>query len=138
MAGTDAGRPRPLARNHPAVFNRLDKLVNRGRRVQTRTVFWFFSLYMVAGMRRFRRGLLRHERTVASQRLADARHRDGTERLSSCRGNPKCRRLVKGYSDTAARGNSRFERVLQSVPQLISKPDSAGWLRRLTTARARR
>jgi len=121
--------------NHPAVFNRLDKLVNRGRRVQTRTVFWFFSLYMVGGMRRFRRGLLRHEKELA--------HLNGWLKLvteTAPKDYPlpveilKCRRLVKGYSDTAARGNSRFERVLQSVPQLIGKPDSAGWLRRLTTA----
>ncbi|HEV2575056.1 MAG TPA: indolepyruvate oxidoreductase subunit beta family protein [Beijerinckiaceae bacterium] len=135
VAGTmPAGLGRWLE-NHPAVFNRLDKLVNRGRRVQTRTVFWFFSLYMVAGMRRFRRGLLRHERELS--------HLNGWLKLvteTAPKDYPlaveilKCRRLVKGYSDTAARGNSRFERVLSNVPQLIGKPDSAGWLRRLTAA----
>ena len=45
-----------------------------------------------------------------------------------------CRRLVKGYSDTHARGESKFDRVLSAAPGLVGKPDSAGWLRRLRTA----
>jgi indolepyruvate ferredoxin oxidoreductase beta subunit len=45
-----------------------------------------------------------------------------------------CRRLVKGYSDTHVRGTSKFDRLVSSVPQLIGKPDSAGWLRRLRLA----
>ncbi|MDH7797579.1 MULTISPECIES: indolepyruvate oxidoreductase subunit beta family protein [unclassified Beijerinckia] len=121
--------------NHPSVFNRLDKLVNRGRRVQTRTIFWFLSLYMVAGLRPFRRRLLRHQKELAHLNswlalATDTAPKDYDLAVEVL----KCRRLVKGYSDTMARGNSRFERVLQSVPQLIGKPDSAGWLRRLTTA----
>jgi indolepyruvate ferredoxin oxidoreductase beta subunit len=42
--------------------------------------------------------------------------------------------LVKGYSDTHARGQSKFDRVLSAVPVLTGRPDSAAWLRRLRQA----
>jgi indolepyruvate ferredoxin oxidoreductase beta subunit len=45
-----------------------------------------------------------------------------------------CRRLVKGYSDTHSRGQSKFDRVLSAVPMLTARPDSAAWLRRLRQA----
>jgi indolepyruvate ferredoxin oxidoreductase beta subunit len=41
---------------------------------------------------------------------------------------------VKGYSDTLARGTSKFDRVTAMVPFLAGKPDGAAWLRRLKEA----
>ncbi|MEJ2431657.1 MAG: indolepyruvate oxidoreductase subunit beta family protein, partial [Pseudolabrys sp.] len=52
----------------PALFKRLDGFVNRGRRVRTGTIRWFLLLYVLGGMRRFRRGTLRH--------AVEAAHRD--------------------------------------------------------------
>ena len=49
----------------PGLFKALDRLVNRGRRVQTGTVRWFLPLYLLGGLKRFRRGTLRHSREVA-------------------------------------------------------------------------
>ncbi|MDH3452609.1 MAG: indolepyruvate oxidoreductase subunit beta family protein, partial [Gammaproteobacteria bacterium] len=40
----------------------LRRLVDRGRRVRTDTLWWFSLLSMVAGMRRWRRSSLRHQR----------------------------------------------------------------------------
>ena len=45
-----------------------------------------------------------------------------------------CRRLVKGYSDTHARGMSKFDRVLSALPLLENRADGADWLRRLRQA----
>ncbi len=45
-----------------------------------------------------------------------------------------CRRLVKGYSDTHARGLSKFDRVMSAVPLLEKRDDGAIWLDRLTRA----
>ena len=45
-----------------------------------------------------------------------------------------CRRLVKGYSDTHARGLSKFDRVLAEVPFVAGRVESAAWLRRLKEA----
>ena len=44
------------------------------------------------------------------------------------------RRLVKGYSDTHARGESKFDRVIGAVPLLAPRADGADWMRRLRDA----
>jgi indolepyruvate ferredoxin oxidoreductase beta subunit len=46
----------------------------------------------------------------------------------------KCRRLVKGYSDTHARGLSKFDRVLEAVALVAGREDAAEWVRRLREA----
>ena len=119
----------------PGLVRWLDRVVNRGRRVRTGTLLPFLVLYGLAGAKGMRRGSLRHRRegehiahwlqvvtAVASQDYDLA-----VEALA-------CRRLVKGYSDTHARGLSKFDRVLAEVPHLAGRPDSAVWLRRLKDA----
>lgn len=119
----------------PGLVRGLDRLVNRGRRVRTGTLFWFLGLYAIAGARGLRRGSLRHQReaehiahwldvvTAAAPHDYDL----AVEALT-------CRRLVKGYSDTHARGLSKFDRLLAEVPFLLGRADSAAWLRRLKEA----
>lgn len=118
--------------NRPALFARLDRMVNRGRRVKTGTIFWFSGLYLIAGLRSRRRGSLRHHREVI--------HREAwlEKALSALPRNYDlavevlgCRRLVKGYSDTHSRGLSKFDRVLSALPILLEREDGAAWLRRL-------
>ena len=46
----------------------------------------------------------------------------------------RCRRLVKGYSDTHARGLSKFDRVMAAVTALSAREDGAVWLDRLKRA----
>src|SRR5262249_13200001 len=93
----------------PRLFAALERRGHRGRRVRSGTITWFALLYAIAGLRRWRRGTLRHQRELAhmqrwlDQALAAAR-RDpalGAELLET-------HRLVKGYSDTHDRGESRF------------------------------
>ena len=119
----------------PKLFRALDRIVNRGRRVETGTIRWFLPLYVVGGLKRFRRSTLRHEREVA--------HRDRwLERIRMVA--PKdydlaCellenRRLIKGYSDTHARGSSKFDRVMAVATRLEGRGDAADWMRRLRQA----
>jgi len=63
---------------------------------------------------------------VACEAL-EARYELGVETLA-------CRRLVKGYSDTHARGLSKFERVMAAVPTLAPREDGPEWLGRLKRA----
>jgi indolepyruvate ferredoxin oxidoreductase beta subunit len=119
----------------PGLFKALDRLVNRGRRVQTGTVRWFLPLYLLGGLKRFRRGTLRHSREVAHRdawldlaRTIAAKDYDLAVAILDAR------RLVKGYSDTHARGASKFDRVIAAVPRLAGRADAAQWLRRLCTA----
>jgi indolepyruvate ferredoxin oxidoreductase beta subunit len=130
--------PRKLGRfieARPKLFAALDRIVNRGWRVRSGTIPWFLALYLLAGAKRFRPGSLRHARELE--------HIEGWLGCA-CEVLPKdydlavevlrCRRLVKGYSDTHARGLSKFDRVLAAVPMLVGKPGGAAWLRRLVEA----
>ncbi len=119
----------------PGLFKAIDRLVNRGRRVQTGTVRWFLPLYVLGGLKRFRRGTLRHAREVG--------HRDAWLDLARATAAKdydlavailEARRLVKGYSDTHARGASKFDRVIAAAPRLAGRADAAQWLRRLVKA----
>jgi indolepyruvate ferredoxin oxidoreductase beta subunit len=121
--------------NRPALFRALDRIVNRSRRVKTTTLRWFLPLYFMAGMKRFRRGTLRHANEVAHRaawlaRVKTAAPRDydfAVELVNN-------RRLVKGYSDTHARGLSKFDRVMTASAKLEGRPDAADWVRRLREA----
>ncbi|MCF3932861.1 indolepyruvate oxidoreductase subunit beta family protein [Acuticoccus sp. M5D2P5] len=116
-------------------FDLVDAAVNRGRRIRTDRLRGFLPLYLVSAMRPVRRRLLRHRIEVAhledwlatAHRLAPTNYDLAVEVL-------RCRRLVKGYSDTHARGLSKFDRVLSALPLLEGRPDGADWLRRLREA----
>ena len=119
----------------PGVFKLLDRVVNRGRRIRPHTIKGYLMLAAVASLGPRRRQSLRHAREaahreiwlkIAAQALA-ANYDLGVEVLA-------CRRLVKGYSDTHARGMSKFDRVMSAVPRLCEREDGAAWLDRLKRA----
>lgn len=119
----------------PKMMKTLNRFIDRGRRIRTDTIFGFGMLWTIGGLRRWRRSLLRHKVETAHMRewlqLAEAeRGRDyalGVEVL-------KCRRLIKGYSDTHARGHSKFDKVLACLDLLRGRSDAADWIRRLREA----
>ncbi len=119
----------------PKLMKTLNRFVDRGRRIRTDTIHGFGMLWIIAGRRRFRRSLLRHKVEAAHMRdwlaLAESERAGnyalGVEVL-------KCRRLIKGYSDTHARGHSKFDRVLACLQLLKGRTDAAEWLRRLREA----
>jgi indolepyruvate ferredoxin oxidoreductase, beta subunit len=135
VCGTLPKRLGQWIEDRPRLFARLDGWVNRGRRVRTGTVFWFIGLYLVAALRGRRRGTLRHDRETAHREawlatasaLLSSNYDLALEAL-------ECRRLVKGYSDTHARGLSKFDKVMAAVPLLAAREDGAAWLRRLRQA----
>ena len=119
----------------PRLFQRLDRIVNRGRRVTTTSITWFLALYLLASMKRFRRGTLRHANETAHRdawlarvKAAAAKDYDLAVELVNTR------RLIKGYSDTHARGLSKFDRVMAAAAKLEGRPDAADWVRRLREA----
>jgi indolepyruvate ferredoxin oxidoreductase beta subunit len=135
VCGTLPKRLGEWIEGRPKLFAALDRLVNRGRRVNTGTVFWFVSLYLVSALRGTRRGTLRHHRErlhreawlATAAGLLSSNYDLAVEVLN-------CRRLVKGYSDTHARGQSKFDRVMTALPLLAAREDGADWLRRLCQA----
>ena len=119
----------------PALMARLNRFVDRGRRIRTDGIIGFGMLWALGGLRRWRRGLLRHKMEAEhlkawidlalKKKAVD--YELGVEVL-------KCRRLIKGYSDTHARGHSKFDRVLGCLPMLEGRSDAADWIRRLREA----
>lgn len=119
----------------PGLVTSLDRVVNRGRRVRTGTILWFLSLYGLAGLKRFRRGTLRYADEMRHiQAWLDLVVQTAATDYDVAVEAVACRRLVKGYSDTHARGASKFDRVIAAVPLLAGKPEGAAWVRRLKQA----
>ncbi|WP_027165963.1 indolepyruvate oxidoreductase subunit beta family protein [Mesorhizobium sp. WSM3224] len=121
--------------NRPKLAAFLDRRINRGRRIRTDSFTGFAMLWLIGGLRRWRRRLLRHRIEVEhlerwySLALGYVRedYALATEILN-------CRRLIKGYSDTHARAQSKFDRVLSALAMLKGRDDAADWIRRLGEA----
>lgn len=129
-----AGLGRGVERREWAV-RLTDRLFNRGRHIRTDRIGGFLSLYFVAGLRRWRRALLRHSREMAHVeawfKTAQARmNKDYALAVETLR----VRRLIKGYSDTHVRGLSKFDRVMGGAARLEGRDDAADWTRRLIDA----
>ncbi len=119
----------------PKWMGRIDRLFNRGRRIRTDRLRGFITLYLVAGLRGWRRRSLRH-------RIETDHLRAWLDQVEAYRAhNPalavevlRCRRLIKGYSDTHARGLSKFDRVLAGIATVAHRDDAVDWARRLREA----
>lgn len=119
----------------PKLAGWLDRRINHGRRVRTDSFAGFAALWFIGGLRSFRRKLLRHK--------VEAEHMERWYRLAL--GHVvadyalaveilNCRRLIKGYSDTHVRAQSKFDRVLSGLPLVKGRADAADWIRRLREA----
>jgi indolepyruvate ferredoxin oxidoreductase beta subunit len=115
----------------------LAPLFSKGRRIQTAHLGGFLMLYIVSGLRRWRRGTLRYrleqERIGAwlSQVASLASRSGGYDAAVEL---AECARLVKGYGDTHARGLKNYAIVSDAAQRLVDRPDLAGIIKRLRTA----
>ncbi|MBL9051754.1 MAG: indolepyruvate oxidoreductase subunit beta family protein [Tabrizicola sp.] len=120
---------------NPARMARIDRWFNKGRRLRTDSLRGFLMLYVLGGLKGWRLNTLRHAEEMAhldrwlgiATGYLPANYDLAVEVL-------RCRRLVKGYSDTHARGLSKFDRVLAAVALVKDRPDAADWARRLREA----
>lgn len=119
----------------PVWMKRLDRLFNKGRRIRTDSLRGFVMLYLVGGLRGWRRKTHRHalEQAHLQDWLSHAnaylpdRYDMAVEIL-------RCRRLIKGYSDTHARGLTKFDRVLEGARLVDTRDDGPEWVARLREA----
>ena len=119
----------------PKWMARLDRWFNRGRRIRTDTLRGFLPLYFLAGLRGYRRRTFRHAVEQAHLQawvalVEQYRQVDYALAVEVLR----CRRLIKGYSDTHARGLSKFDKVLAGIELVAGRDDAADWARRLRDA----
>jgi indolepyruvate ferredoxin oxidoreductase beta subunit len=107
----------------------------QGRVVQTSSIRGFLLLYLVAGLRRWRRASLRYEiETVRMHAWLDAILAAAPAEYELALAIAETARLVKGYSDTHARGVRNFEKLQRAATGLRGQPDAAARLRRLRDA----
>ena len=119
----------------PRLSAALDRVINKGRRIHTNKLRGFLALYLVAGLRRFRRNTLRHHREMQRlERWLAQVHRLAEMDYPLALEVVKNRRLVKGYSDTHERGDKKFQRVMDAAAQLVGRGDAADWVRKLREA----
>ena len=113
----------------------VDRLFNRGRRMRSDRLLPFLQLYALAGLRRWRRGTLRHavEQAHLKAWLDDALGQ-AAQNYDLAVELIRNRRLIKGYSDTHARGLGKFKRVREAIALVAGRADAADWARRLRMA----
>ena len=123
-----------IARN-PLWMARIDRWFGKGRRLRTDGVLAFSALYVIGGLKFWRRRTLRHAEEVA--------HLEGwlahvnahlPDRPDLAVEILRCRRLIKGYGDTHARGASKYDRVLAGIALVAAREDAAPWAARLREA----
>jgi len=119
----------------PKAMARLDRWFNKGRRLRTHKMGNFLMLYVLGGLRGYRRRTLRHKyeqehlaRWLDTVKAALAQDYAVAVELL------RCRRLIKGYSDTHARGLSKFDKVLAGADLVKGREDAAQWIARLREA----
>jgi indolepyruvate ferredoxin oxidoreductase beta subunit len=106
--------------------------------VQTHTLRGHLQLRAVAALRRWRRDNRRHAEETAHLdawlgAVELARHSDSALARELLR----CRRVIKGYSDTHARGSGRFDNLLRAAERLRGQPQASATLASLREAALR-
>jgi indolepyruvate ferredoxin oxidoreductase beta subunit len=106
-----------------ALMRKLLGLFAKPRHFRTNHLSGFLAFYLVAGLRRFRRGSLAfHEEQQQRQRWVDAVAALADADLAAARELAHCGRFVKGYSDTRERGLRRVNMIVEALEQ---RPRSA-------------
>lgn len=119
----------------PPVRAMLVRRIGRGLRVQPHTVRGQLTLQGLSALRRWRRRSQRHAVEMAHmgrwlQTVKDLMGGDPQLALELIR----CRRLVKGYSDTHARGEAKFDKLMRAAVLLLGRADAAQELAALRAA----
>ena len=110
-------------------------LIERDRTITTSKPGGFLTLFLLARLRRFRRGTYRF--AIEAERIdawlvsaLNAARTDPTLGLEVIR----CQRLVKGYGDTHSRGLHNFATIMRMLPALAERRDGADAVRALREA----
>ena len=107
----------------------------KGRRIRTTGLPGFMLLYLLGGLRRFRRGTLRFrtEMKELGDWLSTVRKTAATDYALAVE-IAECRSLVKGYGETHARGRLNYDRIMVALGEIRMLPESAAAVRKLREA----
>ncbi len=119
----------------PGLSAWVERRLSKGRRVRSHTISGQLMLHGLASLRIIRRASLRHRREQQHLEAWLARVEQAWSHSYSFAVEViRCRRAIKGYSDTHARGLSRFDRLMRAAEQLHGRPDAAEALASLLAA----
>jgi indolepyruvate ferredoxin oxidoreductase, beta subunit len=113
----------------------IDRLTERGQIVRTTTLTGFLQLYVLAGLRRWRRKSLRFQEEHARilewlSQIALIAPEDYPLALELA----ECPSMVKGYGETHLRGRRNFDTVMKILSKLRGRLDAAKCLKELREA----
>ena len=113
----------------------VGRLAGSGRIVRTTSLRGYLQLFAVSRLRPWRRASLRHRREMDGigawlGQIAGLLDQDPALALEVIRN----QRLIKGYSETHARGSRHFEQLMQVLPTLRSRAGAASVMRDLREA----
>ncbi|UOA34185.1 hypothetical protein DSM110093_04020 (plasmid) [Sulfitobacter sp. DSM 110093] len=114
---------------------RLNRWFDKGRRLRTDKLPAFMMLHVLGGLKGYR--LKTHRHAIEAAHLEDWLARSLAEvdaDYDVAVELVKCRRLIKGYSDTHARGLGKFDKVMDAAEMLRGRDDAAQWIARLREA----
>ncbi len=119
----------------PLLRGFLVKRIGNGQRLRPHTLRGQLMLQGLAALRRWRRRSQRHGVEMAHiDRWLDAVKLLMKEDYPLALELITCRRLVKGYSDTHARGEAKFDKLMRAAVLLAGRPDAAADLAALRGA----
>ena len=118
----------------PRVTQWLTKLT-AGRQIKTRTLSGFLMLYLLGGLKRWRRGTLRfHEENARIEAWLARTESLAADNYLVAVQLAKAQRLVKGYGETHERGWRNFSVLLGQLDVLAARSDGGTVLARLIEA----
>jgi indolepyruvate ferredoxin oxidoreductase, beta subunit len=113
----------------------IERFTRKGKILPTTSVRGFLQLYILASLRRWRRGSLRfkEETRRIDQWLAQipALARENYPLAVEF---AECPSVVKGYGETHLRGRNSFDTLMAALPRLRPMKDSAKYLKKLREA----
>ncbi|AXI49048.1 indolepyruvate oxidoreductase subunit B [Sulfitobacter sp. SK012] len=120
---------------NPKRMAQLGRWFGKGRRLRTDSLWAYLMLHFLGGLKGYRLRTHRHAIEIAHME-------EWLEQSLTPLSNDyalsvellKCRRLVKGYSDTHVRGLSKFGTVMGAAKLLHGREDAAVWIARLREA----
>ncbi|SFS83869.1 indolepyruvate ferredoxin oxidoreductase beta subunit [Sulfitobacter marinus] len=119
----------------PKLMARLGRWFGKGRRLRTDSLPAFAMLYVLGGLRSYRLKTRRHTVEVAHlEAWLDRSLAPLEEDYALSVEMLRCRRLIKGYSDTHARGLTKFDSVMNGAQMVRGRKDAAEWVARLREA----
>jgi indolepyruvate ferredoxin oxidoreductase beta subunit len=104
----------------------VERFTGSGKAIRTTSISGFLLLYLIASLKPWRRRSLRFaaEQTAIDKWLDTLTHIAESDYQLAIEV-AKCRGVVKGYGDTHARGNDRFNLLIGALPRLMEGPSAA-------------